>query len=163
MTPPYTVIKYLFIHNLPQKKVIFVAGKGKDSIDFGPKREKFHFSEANISRTKRSRGMISTLLESGFQPFSKRVEDNLLELLVLEIIWKGKPILARSRCCPSKSTVISINRQFYAHLVICHNRKCFLFHEDGKIRKSWERIGKHNSNLERTGKLLWSQFYKIEN
>ena len=57
-----------------------------DSIDFGPKREKFHFSEANISRTKRSRGMISTVLESGFQPLSKTVEDNLLELPVLEII-----------------------------------------------------------------------------
>ena len=71
-----------------------------DSIDFGPKREKFHFSLANISRTRRSRGMISTPLESGFQPVSMRVEVDLLERKVLEIISKGKPFLARSRCWP---------------------------------------------------------------
>ena len=73
----------------------------KDSIDFGPKREKFHFSLANISRTRRSRGMISTPLESGFQPVSMRVEVDLPERKVLEIISKGKPFLARSRCWPN--------------------------------------------------------------
>ena len=42
-----------------------------------------------ISRTRRSRGMISAPIESSFQPFSMRVEVNLLELIVLDIFLKG--------------------------------------------------------------------------
>ena len=64
-------------------KIKRIKKVSKDSIE--PKRENFHFSEANMSRTSSSTGMISTLLESGFQHVSFRVELNLLELEVLEI------------------------------------------------------------------------------